>query len=272
MSQNLSNYNYGVYPQQTTVPNAVAINIFTPQAYGTNPNAQSQLAGSNQYNLYGPNSNVSLPLYPANYNNFINPYQYNTQQNYPQQGYNQPNYQQQYYPQYIPQNLNGMQNGQYNGLNDRNMINNSSVVEKTQSESTSEAKNNKKDKKKVIVPLSDEYIKSVENYLNDANPKIRLIGAKNVLERFKEDENRKDNPSLTALLNKVLRDTSPAVRFLGLTTLQVGYALGNNETVQILKEIQATNQDKFGQDSILASEILLRMSAPQAVEIEKGGN
>ena len=43
------------------------------------------------------------------------------------------------------------------------------------------------------------------------------------------------------LLNKSLRDTSPANRFLALTTLQLGYAAGNNETIQILKEL-----DKLG--------------------------
>ena len=87
------------------------------------------------------------------------------------------------------------------------------------------------------------------------------------MERFKEDENRKDNPSLIPLLNKTLRDTSAAVRFLGLTTLQLGYSVGNDETVQILKEIQTQNKDKTGEDQLLASEILLKMAAPQEVAV-----
>ena len=60
--------------------------------------------------------------------------------------------------------------------------------------------------------LTDDYIKSLENYMNNENPKIRLIGTKEVLERFKEDENRKDNPSLMALLNKsiFLESTNPS--------------------------------------------------------------
>ena len=69
------------------------------------------------------------------------------------------------------------------------------------------------------------------------------------------------------LLNKALRDPSPAVRFLGLTALQLGYAVGNDETITILKEIQSKNSDKIGEDSLLASEILLNMSGGQKVEV-----
>ena len=103
--------------------------------------------------------------------------------------------------------------------------------------------------------------------MNNENPKIRLIGAKEVLERFKEDENRKDNPSLMPLINKALRDTSPSVRFLALTTLQLGYAVGNDETVTILKEIQSQNTDKIGEDALLASEILLNMAGGEKTEV-----
>jgi len=279
MSQNYYGYNYSAIPQQTLTPNAVAINIFTPQAYGNNTGCANNAVNPNTYSWYGTNPNNSLPLYPANYNNFINPYQTNTQYNYPTQAqqtypqtqYNQQNPQpyQQQYPEYM---TNGGMTPAVDGFNNRNLMNDDSSVVRTEQNTATETKKEAEKKKKTIVPLSDDYIKSLENYLNDANPKIRLIGAKEVLERFKEDENRKDNPSLTALLNKILRDTSSSVRFLGLTTLQVGYALGNNETVAILKDIQATNKDQFGQDSLLASEILLRMSAPQAVEVQKGGN
>ena len=50
-----------------------------------------------------------------------------------------------------------------------------------------EEKNNAKESK--TVPLTDEYIKSLENYLNSQDSKVRLMGAKDVLERFKEDSN-----------------------------------------------------------------------------------
>ena len=110
----------------------------------------------------------------------------------------------------------------------------------------------------------------LENYLNDANPKIRLIGAKDLMERFKEDENRKDNPSLIPLLNKTLKDPSATVRFLGLVTLQLGYSVGNDETVQLLKQLQAENKDKTGEEQRMVSEILLKMSAPEAIEVKQG--
>ena len=137
----------------------------------------------------------------------------------------------------------------------------------TTATSETSKKDEKEKKSKSITILTDNYIKTLENYLNDSNPKMRLIAAKEIMERFKEDDSRIANPSLTALLNKTLRDTSPSVRFLGLTTLQLGYSVGNDETVQILKEIQAGNQDRLGEDAVLASEILLKLSAPRAIEV-----
>ncbi len=234
MQQNILNNSYMQNPPpmvQGANPNAVAINIFTPQAYGTNPNvAQNQ---GNFYSMYGQNPNPNLPLYPANYNNLIN---------------------------------NQMQN-QPAANNEMNAAGQTELKEKTGSP---EEKKDKKTEEKSITPLSDDYVKSLENYLNNNNPKVRLIGAKELMERFKEDENRKDNPSLIPLLNKCLKDTNSAIRFLALTTLQLGYSNGNDESVQILKQIQQTNTDKYGEDSLLASEILLKMAAPnpQKVEVE----
>ena len=108
----------------------------------------------------------------------------------------------------------------------------------------------------------------MENYLNDDNPKVRLIGAKELMERFKEDDSRMQHPSLVPLLNKMLKDTSPSVRFLALTTLQLGYSLGNDETIKLLKEIQQNSQDKLGEDALLASEVLLKLSAPKVEEVK----
>ena len=101
---------------------------------------------------------------------------------------------------------------------------------------------------------------SLENYLNNQDPKIRLTAAKELLERFKEDDTRKNDPALTALLNKVIQDPKASVRYVGLTTLDVGYASGNQETVEILKQLQNRPDLEYGEDSILASQILLKMS------------
>ena len=222
-------------------PNAVSINIIQPQAFANAPKVANNPVQSTypNYALYG--ANPQGYYYPMNYNNLM------TQ----------------------PKN-DGLQ--ALNEVNLREKTPNSQI-ENSKPLFKPEEKSNKKEKKeKKITILTDEYIKNLENYLNNDNPKIRLIGAKELLERFKEDEERIDNPSLTALLNKTLQDTSPSVRFLALTSLQLGYSKGNDETVQILKDIQATNKDKFGEDALLASEILLKLSAPQKVEIKNENN
>ena len=255
MQQNYFNpYKAQCYPQQG--PSAVSINIFSPQAT-TSPNGSACMINPyNYYSLYGTNTNNGLPLYPSNYNNLA--IQQNPYVNYGTQNPNMPN-------QHIkPQ----QQDNQANDLsNKQNLINETNLLNKTNTQTTTEETKEAQKKTKKVVPLTDDYIKSLENYMNNQNPKIRLIGAKELLERFKEDENRKDNPSLMPLLNKALRDKSSAVRFLALTMLQLGYAVGNDETVSILKDIESKNTDKVGEDALLASEILLNMAAAPKVDV-----
>ncbi len=256
--------NYNNYYQQPSIPispNAVNINIISPQAYGSSDGATCPI--DNRYSLYG--NSKGMPIYPSNYNNmFVNP-TYNMQNpmlnaaNIPQETARMQAHQG-FAPEYATKQV------QDDLINQRNMSNQTNLIEKTENSQT-ETKTQENNKTKKVTPLTDDYVKSLENYMNDQNPKIRLIGAKELLERFKEDENRKDNPSLMPLLNKALRDSSPSVRFLGLTMLQLGYAVGNNETVTILKEIQTQNKDKIGEDSLLASEILLKMSAGQKIDV-----
>ena len=257
MQQNYFNpYKAQCYPQQG--PSAVSINIVAPQAIAS-PNGNACATNPyGYYPLYGANTNNTLPMYPSNYNNLAiqqNPYINNSTQ---QPSMPQRNLAQQ---PFVPQD-----NSQNDLSNKHNLVNETNLVNKTnsQTETNNSADETKKTKK--VVPLTDDYIKSIENYMNNDNPKVRLIGTKELLERFKEDENRKDNPSLMPLLNKALKDTSSAVRFLALTILQLGYAVGNDETVTILKDIQSKNTDKIGEDALLASEILLKMAAPQKVE------
>ena len=287
MQQNYMNSYSNPYFQPQANPNAVSINIFTPQAYGTPSNGATCPIGNNNgfYSLYGQNMNPNLPLYPQNYNNLALQQNYYPNSNGVQTPYSQTasypstqqtqtqnptNTQNSTMPIPTQQEIasQDMQNKNLSDLNQANMTNGSNLISKTENtETLSTTETKKEEKTKKIVPLTDEYIKSIENYMNSENPKVRLIGAKELLERFKEDENRKDNPSLMPLLNKALRDTSPSVRFLALTILQLEYALGNDETVTILKEIQSQNQDKLGQDQLLASEILLNMAAPSKVSV-----
>lgn len=130
----------------------------------------------------------------------------------------------------------------------------------------------KEDKKKEKVILTDNYIMSLENYLNNQDPKIRLTAAKELLERFKEDDTRKADPALTALLNKVIQDPKASVRYVGLTTLDVGYATGNQETVEILKQLQNRPDLEYGEDSILASQILLKLSGQRVTVPDNSAN
>lgn len=243
--QNNPMNNFQCYPQQG--PNAVSINIYSPQAYGngaTNP-VCTPCTNNNFYSMYGENKKPELPLYPQNYNNLI-----------PQQQQNS---------SIIPSN----KTNEYNDSSIKSNTSTEDTTKNTKTEETTEKKDDKKKEEKTITPLTDEYVKSLENYLNDANPKVRLIAAKELLERFKEDDNRKDNPSLIPLVNKILQDSSPAVRFLGLTMLNLDYCTGDNLTVDLLKQIQAQNTDKVGEDQLLASEILLRMSAPDKIKVQQ---
>ena len=266
MQQNI-NPCYNVQPQQLPVqgPNAVNINIIQPQAFADGANAYC--GKNNCCSLYGANQN-GIPVYPMNYNNLIqNPINQPIVQ--PYQGM-VPQYQQ-YPANAMPYNTQVQQ--PQNGLNNNaNAYGETNLIEKTSSSNTSEPlarkTENKEGKHKTITLLTDDYIKSMENYLNDSNPKVRLIAAKELMERFKEDNSRVNHPSLVPLLNKALRDTSPSVKFLALTTLQLGYSVGDSETVEILKEIQNSDKDKLGEDKLLASEILLKLSAPKIQEVK----
>lgn len=246
--------NQPYYPQQQG-PNAVSINIYSPTAYSgnqpsaCNPTAQSGVTNpyaSNFYPLYSPAPAPQGMFYPQNYNNLIN------------------------YPQ--PYNLSGLnalpQNNQANNIPQDNK----NTLNKNETNSV-EKQDGKKDKskEKEIIPLTDDYIKSLENYLDSNNSKVRLSGIKSVVDRFKEDENRKDNPSLIPLLNKALQDTSSTVRFMALTALQLGYTKGDDKTVEILNNLVANSKENFGEDAALASDALLKIATPDAVKT-KGGN
>lgn len=128
--------------------------------------------------------------------------------------------------------------------------------------SVSEKKEDKKEDKPKV-PLTDDYIRTLENYLNSQDKKLRLMGAKELFERFKEDETRKDDAALTALLNKTLQDPAETVKFVALTALDNGYATGNDETVQILTQMQQSDSS-YGEDASLASRVLLKMSGYKA--------
>ncbi len=119
----------------------------------------------------------------------------------------------------------------------------------------------KKPKKtKRIVELTDDYIKSLENYLRNQNKDIRMQGLKELVKRFEEDKTRYDDEALNALLNIALQDKSSEVRSLALSLADSGVAKGNSTTLEILKNLRTTKSN-FGIDATIANSALLKMSA-----------
>ena len=162
-----------------------------------------------------------------------------------------------------------------NPLNDTNLQENSPVEEDmTKSENiindldkrAAEAEAEKKNKiKKDIVPLTDEYIKSLENYLNNPNDEIRLMASKEILTRLDEDKDRYDDAALNALLNNMLQDPSKLIRVAALSAFASQLASGNDYTITLLHNIQQNpNADK--EDVLQAADILLKMSAGKEVK------
>jgi hypothetical protein len=127
----------------------------------------------------------------------------------------------------------------------------------TQEESKTTEKS--KTEKKEVVELTDDYVKSLESYLNSQDKEIRYDAATQVCDRIEEDSSRRDDPVLTAFINKMLQDPSPKVRFLALGELKSGNIKGDKNTVTILKNIQ-NSKGAFGQDALDASSILLKMA------------
>lgn len=139
-------------------------------------------------------------------------------------------------------------------------------VTNTTTNTTNNIDNSKKTEKRKIVQLTDDYIKNLENYLNSQDKELRFMGAKEVVARLEEDETRKDDKALNALINKMLQDPYSKVKFLAMAALQSRMATGDALTVQLLTNIQNTSSG-YGQDSLMASDILLKMSG-QTVEKE----
>jgi len=124
-----------------------------------------------------------------------------------------------------------------------------------------------KSKKKNITPLTDEYIKTLENYMKNPNEQVRIMGTKEVLARFKEDDSRRNDAALTALLNMSLQDKSNNIRVLGMTTVAAGYSAGDKNTASLLEKLQQ-KKSNYNEDALLAANALMKMSSqPQKVEV-----
>lgn len=154
--------------------------------------------------------------------------------------------------------------GQTPNTQGNNQANNSANSNNTNTTTTTTTTNTiKEDKKKTekrdIVLLTDAYIKNLENYLNSQDKEIRLMGAKEVAARLQEDESRKNDKALTALINKMLQDPYQPVRFIALGMLDTRAVTGDDFTVKVLQQMQQSDSG-YGQDALQASQILLKMS------------
>jgi len=126
-------------------------------------------------------------------------------------------------------------------------------------------------KKTKVVALTNEYIMSLENYLNNPNTDIRLMASKEILMRLDEDRSRYDDAALNALLNKMLQDPSKLIRIAALSALSSDLASGNDYTIQLLNHIQQDpNSDK--QDVLDAAQILLNRSATTEIRYIRQNN
>ncbi len=121
------------------------------------------------------------------------------------------------------------------------------------------ATNGNKNKKRNIVAITDDYIKNLENYLRSPNKELKLYAAQQLAQRFEEDESRKTNKPLNALLNLALQAKEPNIRFLAISLLNTGLAGGNDVTVQILNNLQQSGLYK-GTEANDVKKALLKMS------------
>lgn len=231
-------------PQNLQVPatsSGVNIQIFNPSV--STPGAQP------------PTYNVNAPCYPSSYYTSSvgadGKMQPNNVSNNPHTGDNV---------------NNGTNNGSIGDNNNNTYTtNNNSTInnnEKNSTDKTDSVENKKKTEKRKIVELTDDYIRNLENYLNSQDKEIRRNAAKEVYERLKEDDSRHDDKALTALINKMLQDPSEEIRVVALSALDERIVTGDDYTVNVLKNMQQSNNGS-GQDSIDASNILLKMSSRQ---------
>lgn len=262
------------YPnQQFPAYSGVTINISNPTVNAGCPNNMLQSTG-----IQTENSN-NLSAAPV-----TNPIQYQIQpqqQTVETQDKTTP---QAYPPQYYLNNYNIQGNGKdmltAGAANNPNNVDSSTALKNTQdtdmsssneiisdldSRANEQKELEKNGKQKRVIALTNEYIMSLENYLNNPNTEIRLMAAKEILTRLDEDKERYDDAALNALLNKMLQDPEKLVRIAALSAFSSQLASGNDYTVKLLTDIQ-TNPESDKEDVIQAADILLKMSASTKIK------
>ena len=155
-----------------------------------------------------------------------------------------------------------------NTNNEKDLTSSQEIIKDLDSRLAAQEELEKNGTQKKIVALTNEYIMSLENYLNNPNIEMRLMAAKEILTRLDEDRSRFDDAALNALLNKMMQDPEKIIRIAALSALSSGLASGNEYTVELLHNIQNnTHSDK--EDAVEAANILLQMSANTETRYEK---
>ena len=238
-----------------------------PQAsYAALSNNYSNIPNQNPQNITNPLQNTNYPnAYPAQY--YLNNYNYNgtginkNDENKVPQAANSEEQLAQNIKPYTYNGTNAYKNfAQTNEPSNNDMTKSQNIISDISERETEIQEEKKNTKETKIVALTDEYIKSLENYLNNPNDEIRLMASKEILTRLDEDKNRYDDAALNALLNKMLQDPNKLVRIASLSAFSSQLASGNDYTVKLLHNIQSNpNSDK--EDILQAADILLKMSA-----------
>lgn len=240
-------------PQYQTAPMAQQAPIPQPQpcqAPMPQPQAQAPQAGQGQ--------SVQVPNYSGVNIQIFNPSVTPPGGTAPVYNVNAPNYGN------TPSN--GCYPSGYYTNNWANGNNGAKNLSNTTSNSTENKTTDKKTEKREIVQLTDDYIRNLENYLNSQDKEVRMMGAKEVIARLEEDNSRKDDKALNALVNKMLQDPYTPVRILALSALDSRVVTGDDFTVGVLKQMQ-NSTGGYGQDAMQATNVLLKMSG-QKVEKE----
>ena len=118
---------------------------------------------------------------------------------------------------------------------------------------------------KKVVELTDEYIKSLENYLRSPNESDRRTAITVIINRFEEDSSRYDDPALTALLNIALQDPKAENRILAMSVISAEQAHGDENTIALLRNLQ-TSTKAYNQERKMAMEAALK-AAQSKVEV-----
>jgi len=215
--------------------------------------------------------NNQLPSYPQQY--YLNNYNYiqGADKNQKTDGKLPENV------EFIPENIDGDSemdaSSESAGVSedDENKLKSQQIIEDLNMRIAEEKELEKNGLKSEVVALTNEYIMSLENFLNDPKKEMRRTAATEVLDRLGEDRSRYDDAALNALLNKMLQDPDEIVRAAALGAFSSQLASGNDYTVVLLSNIQ-NNPHANTVDVEQAAQSLLKMTTRTEVRYNSKNN